>query len=313
MAFDADILSIQYQKSVSRILNQTVLDFAQANASECSQKARQALQIVVQRNSSIDVSGDFRLEQEATLALACMQRQSNSSELIQNLQAEIEKELSQKAVTEAVASVSYGATQIQISDAEVKNIIDNTIKLNNNAKCIASVEQNGSIIVTDGSKISVGQCNVEQLKAARDICLAPSDVPISASDRSANCNFVKECGGKANLFFKQLVGLTGSCDQLQQIASSFSQSLAGKVNEKLGQTNETKGLGNVLIWVAVIVGLLIIFAVIFLIVKNSLKKDAAEIEKKKKQAQSNQYGYGGRSGARGSEYEPVIGGNPYYT
>lgn len=260
------------------------------------------MQIIVQRNSSINVSGDFRLEQEATLALACMQRQSNSSELIQKLQAEIEKELAQTAVKEAVASVDYGVTQIQISESDIKNIIDNTIKLNNDAKCVASVEQNGSIIVTDGSKISVGQCNPAQLEAARQICLAPANIPLSAADRSAGCNTVRDCGQKANLFFKQLVGLTGSCDQLQQIASSFSQSLAATVSEKLGQTSETKGLTNFLIWGAVIVGLLIIFGVIFMVIRNKLKKDAAEAEKKKKQARS----------ALGNPYRSFADANPYY-
>ena len=292
-AFNANV-----NKSVTDIVNETILGFDAKNASSCiaEQKAKINQNI---DGSIIKVAGDFLIEQEAQIVLSCIQEQKNASELMNELAAKVSEKLN--TVRDDLAS--FGNVSLNLSKTEVDNIVSQHLSVENNTQCVVKIDQNVQQKIKD-SDLTVGLSN-QTLQEAKELCSelstqilstagnpnVKSSVIDAASDRAdeaCRAYNIALTSAKGNFLVKQGVSAEGDCQQAQKIATEITNKLGAQVDKIL--KNETKGFGSIVQYLIIGAVVLGVIAIILAVVKMMSSK-----KKKKQQEQYQQFQQSRRS------------------
>lgn len=230
-------LSAAFQKDLTKSVNKVITNFAMNNATDCYNGVRQTLGILIV-NSDVALSGELIAQQEAQVAMSCIQAQENSAELLQKLKKELEKEVTQKVKK---SLIDVGALNVQIKETDLESIVASTITFDTSSVCKAQVDQSAVLQIKD-SKVKLG-CDNAQFDRAAALCNTVLQGQIAAGqkpdDSTPLCAALADCLQKrSNIFIDQGLKFTGTCNQAQSMVFNLAQQIDEKIQETTSQTVE---------------------------------------------------------------------------
>lgn len=297
--------SAKVQKDITKSINESVVEFASEQVSECFSQSRQTLRLLIER-SNLLVTGDFAISQEAKLAFSCIQQQDNSAQLLQDLEEKIKVQLKQKLQDPAFSVLSV---DVQLSETQLSSIINSSVKLDSRQICQASLTQNADIQIKD-SDVCVGCCAPGNVASAEAICLAFLNASAASGTFDSNnlppsCNVAATCAENAGKFLiEQGVTFSSSCDQSQKIAAEITQKLKKEFEKQQSQEKEPFELfsSELVMWIVIGVVVVAFIGVIVAIVK---RKNKSSTQSQFQPPQS--YGDSFYSASRRAMQQPAYG------
>lgn len=324
----ASILGINLQKSLNKIVNDTINRVAVEAETNCYAPIDQRINFQVKGGGKVITSGDLALQQNTAFTLQCLQNQENSAELLSKLKTELTDELTNEIER---SYVDVGSVNMQDVQRQVENTVENYINLSTSQKCIANVNQVANISIGPEAQVLVGQCAPELIEALSENCKgvrqetalaygilnnkdaseADKDAARKAIERNANsavCNSFETCADKVgNFLLSQGVTSSVGCNQVQKISAELANFVENEVTTTVGQTVKNPITSTIWGIVAIVGGIILLLIVIFLIVFFVMKANKDK-QAKANQARANQARAQARARARarsGSQPRPA--------
>lgn len=245
------LFGVNFSNDIQQTLNRSIASFSAPAIASCISEGKQKIQFLVD-NSTIEISGDLVLAQEAKLVFSCVQSQKSNGNLINDFKTKLKSDLEQ--ATEK-ALLDIGSANVANTVKQVSNIVENNVDLSLEANCTARLEQSSDTQIRN-SRISVGNCSRDLLAAATETCrtgqqeLAKIYIaggrPSAEVERGmlATCPLVQTCAEKAGQFLiEQGIEFSAACEQIQNIAVEIANLLETELESSIKQTQKGFSLG----------------------------------------------------------------------